>query len=122
MMPHQPTRATKAMRTPGRMVFGSIVNSAPFAFSSSQTAPRPSAPCRARPYRPAGLDHVAALPCDDLMLTDPPTDRPVHHIGIFILIATQQPNLQSSELMGTHACGGVSGTHVFTSPLGALHR
>lgn len=109
------------MRTPGRMVFGSMVNSAPLAFSSSQTAPRASAPCRARPYQPAGLDHVAALPCDDLMITDPPTDRPAQHIGIFIRIATQQPNLQSSALMCTHACGGVSEKHLFTSPLGALH-
>ena len=29
---------TKAMRTPGRIVFGSTVNSAPFAFNSSHTA------------------------------------------------------------------------------------
>ena len=32
----------KAMRTPGRMVFGSTVNSAPFCFSSATTASMPS--------------------------------------------------------------------------------
>jgi len=96
-MPHQPTRPTKAMRTLGWM--GLRLDSELGALGLQLLADRASG------FRPVSGPTISA-----------------QHIGIFILIATQQPNLQSSELMCTHACGGVSGKHLFTSPLGALHR